>query len=609
MNEVNTSNLKSDKPFKSFVQSQIYFLKLIYKEHPLNFILFILLTLFGAVLSPILVLLNKETIDTISSLGENSNIQWAIILLLLTFLLNFSTSFSAELEDYVFTKITLTVNFVLKELLSNKLMKLPLEIFEDSSFYDKIKLAEISLNGSGVNVTQSLVSIAGNIFSLVGIFGVLMTVHWSLPLTLFFSTLPGIIFIFIIKIKSYRMEKNISALEREMGFTDSLFSEKSALKEIKIYDLKDHLLKKWKNLFKKTRNIKLDVAIWDLKSKSFSLLVLQGTHLGVSIFLVYQIFGNELSIGSYVALLSAVTMVQGLFGSLGGNFGNIFETAIYNNSLLSILEYESFEKEKENLLNIYDIEQINIKNASFSYPNSDREILKNISLTVNKGDKISIVGSNGSGKTTLAYCLLGLYEFDTGEFLINNLEFNKIDKTSYYKRIASVFQDFIRYKYNVRENIAFGNLESLESNEEIYNTLEKVGLKNKILNFENQLNTFLAKELPGGTELSGGEWQRIALGRAFLKRADLILLDEPTAALDPINELIIFEMFHELYRDKTTITISHRIGPTKLSDLIIVMDDGKIVEKGTFDELLEQRGVFNNMYEAQSVWYKNKVYV
>ena len=191
--------------------------------------------------------------------------------------------------------------------------------------------------------------------------------------------------------------------------------------------------------------------------------------------------------------------------------------------------------------------------------------------------------------------------------MINGMDINLLNKESFFNRIAVVFQDFIRYKYSVRENIALGNLKYLEYDQILYKILDEVELKNKVLDYPGKLDTTLSKEFLYGTDLSGGEWQRIALGRALIKDADVVILDEPTASLDPISELRIFELFHKLYPDKTTISISHRIGPTRLSDLIIVMEEGRIVERGTFDELMELKGHYYSMYEAQSKWYKENV--
>jgi len=608
MKEETIIRKKNEKPFKIFIRSQIYFLKLIIKEHPKNAMFFVLITLLSSVSPPLVVLLNKETIDKISNInGDITAFKTVIYLLILYYLLNYAIEIFREAQDYIFEKISLTINFILKGMISEKLMMTPLKKFEDSFFYDTIKLANISLSGSGIKVVQNLIGVIGSLISLVGIFGILMSIHWSLPFALFLSTLPGIILIFASKMKSYHMERELSSIEREMSFTEGLFTDKRSLREIKIYNTGEFLLNKWKQLFEGTAKRKLNLAFWELKSKSLAIFILQISSLAVSIFLVYQIFGKELSIGSYIALITAVTTVQGLFGSIGGNLGDIFETAMYNEALLKILNYKEKEKEKGNLIPVNSIESISLENASFYYPNSNEKVLDNVSLHISKGDNISIVGYNGSGKTTLAYCLLGLFELNQGSLKVNNINFNDIDKSVYLDRVSAVFQDFMRYKYTVKENVGMGNLNKINNDGKIYESLEKVGMDKKIENYSNGLETFLTKELPEGSELSGGEWQRIALARAFLKDADLIVLDEPTAALDPISELQVFDIFHELSNNKTTLTISHRIGPTKRSDLIIVMNQGKIVEQGSFHELINKKGMFYTMYESQSQWYKDEL--
>nr|WGD63213.1 ABC transporter ATP-binding protein [Bacillus subtilis] len=322
--------------------------------------------------------------------------------------------------------------------------------------------------------------------------------------------------------------------------------------------------------------------------------------------LINQISHNVLSIGDYVALLGAVTTVQILFSSIGGNLGSIFETAIFNNALMELLEYEVKNETGYEKVRVEEVEGLRLENVSFSYPGTDTMVLDNICMEINKGENISIVGYNGSGKTTLIKCLIGLYEVNQGDVYINEINLKEINKESFYQRVSAIFQDFFKYKYSVRENVAFGDLEKLQNDKEIYRSLENVGLSEKIKNFESKLETYLTREIPDGSDLSGGEWQRIAIARGFLKDCDLIILDEPTAAVDPIMELEIFELFNSLSKNKTTLTISHRLGPTKFSDRIIVMDKGRIVEEGSFHSLMEQKGLYYQMYQSQSNWYKEE---
>ncbi|WP_240315616.1 ABC transporter ATP-binding protein [Sporosarcina sp. PTS2304] len=451
-----------------------------------------------------------------------------------------------------------------------------------------------------------MIGILKNLISLVGILGILLSIHWTVPIALFVSTLPGIVLIFIAKSRSYKMNVTTSPLQRELGFTDGLFINKSSIKEIKINNLGDYLIKRWSHLYKNIQKRNLGLAGWEAKTKSFAALFLQIASLCVSLILINQISKGVLSIGDYVALLGAVTTVQTLFSSIGGNLGSIFETAIFNNALMSILEYEVKNGGDKKEDYVESIESISLDNVTFFYPRSDVKALANISLTIKKGENVSIVGYNGSGKTTLVKCLIGLYEVNQGSCYINGRNIKEINRESYYHKISAIFQDFFKYKYSVRENVAFGDLDKLKNDEELYQLLESVGLSNKVKNYKNKLETYLTREIPDGSDLSGGEWQRIAIARGFLKDSDVIVLDEPTAAVDPITELEIFELFNSLSKDKTTITISHRLGPTKYSDRIIVLDKGKIVEEGSFQTLIKKRGLFYEMYQSQSNWYKDE---
>ncbi|EEM49107.1 ABC superfamily ATP binding cassette transporter, membrane protein [Bacillus thuringiensis serovar pakistani str. T13001] len=488
-----------------------------------------------------------------------------------------------------------------------KLIKIPLKEYEDSSFFDTINLANIAISGNGVRVISSLIGVLQSLISLIGICGILLAIHWILPIALFLSTLPGIILIFIAKSKNYRMTKETAAKDRELGFTDNLFVDKSAIREIKINDSGDFLLNKWSNLFKVIQKYKLNLALWECKTKSIAALLLQVSSLVVSLILVYQIFDNKLSIGDYVALLGAVASVQSIFGSIGSHLGSIFETAIYNSALMQILDYDVKNKKEVDPIEIQSVEEISLKNISFYYPKTNVKVLDNINLKINKGENISIVGHNGSGKTTLVKCILGLYDVSDGEIRVNEKNIKDIDKITYFERVAAIFQDFYKYKFSVRENLGFGNLKKLNDDQELYNALQKVGLYEKVKNYQFNLDTYLTREIPAGRELSGGEWQKLAIARGFLKDSDLIILDEPTAALDPLSEMKIFELFNKLSENKTTITISHRLGPTKYSDRIIVMDNGNIVEEGNYDELMNKRGVYYEMYLSQAKWYEEQI--
>lgn len=583
-------------------------MKLIYSEHPKSIISFLIIALITSLTPPAIIALNKYTIDNISLIGSNPDIYKTVMLLLVaTFVIQYFTAVLSNIDEYIFVVISQSVNFVLKKLLIEKQFKIPMEKYEESAFFDKLNLANNAISYSGVGVVSHTFEIGKSIVSLLGILGLLMTIHWTMPLALFLSTLPGIVVLFITKQQNYKMNVATSPASRQMEFTDKLFSTKNSLAEIKIFGLGDYLLNRWGLLFSDIRDHNLKIAKWEAKAKSVAVLFLQLSSFLVSLLLVHQISDGRLSIGDYVALIGAVTVVQGLFASAGGSVSAIYEVAIYNDALLEVLEHEVDDNEIKIGNRIDEINTIELEDISFKYPDEQNFAIENVNLIIKKGKSVSIVGYNGSGKSTLVKCLTGLYNVTSGRILINDVDYKDIAKSSLFERISIVMQDFYKYKYTVRENIGFGNLENLKKDEKLNQLLQDVDLLERINKTQMGIDSYLTKEMPYGVDLSGGEWQRIAIARAQFKNADLVILDEPTAAIDPISEVSIFKLFKDVSKNKTSITISHRLGPTKFSDRIIVMDKGRIVEDGHFDELISSKGLFFEMYQAQADWYREEV--
>lgn len=199
-----------------------------------------------------------------------------------------------------------------------------------------------------------------------------------------------------------------------------------------------------------------------------------------------------------------------------------------------------------------------------------------------------------------------MYNVNEGSVEINGINITQISKVKLYRIVSAIFQDYTKYKYTLRENLSFGDLSKLDDDPYLFSVLEKVNLREKVMKLDNKLDSFLTKEIQEGIELSGGEWQKIALARGLITDADLIILDEPTSALDPISELQVFEIFHKLAKNKTTITISHRLGPTKFADRIIVMNKGEIEEEGSYEQLMEKRGLYYEMYMTQAKFYNSE---
>ena len=250
---------------------------------------------------------------------------------------------------------------------------------------------------------------------------------------------------------------------------------------------------------------------------------------------------------------------------------------------------------------------LEFKGVRFKYPGTDNYILKGISFKMESGRHYAFVGLNGAGKTTITKLLTGLYDEFEGDILINDKNISEYGQGELKSFFSVVYQDFARYHITMKDNIRIGGINAMESEDEaerIKQAVERVGLQETVKKLPDGIDTPLGKIKGGGMDVSGGEWQRIAMARAVMNPAPVRILDEPTAALDPISESRLYEEYEQISRDKTTIFISHRLGSTKLADEILVIGDGHIIENGTHDELMDLDGVYTQMYESQRSWYQ-----
>lgn len=317
--------------------------------------------------------------------------------------------------------------------------------------------------------------------------------------------------------------------------------------------------------------------------------------LSVLMLLVYFVYSGVISIGLFAAIYYSIsqitTMLRGAIESMGAAL-----VGISNTSFLVRLLDENCDLGKD--ADIPKDQDIRLRDVSFAYPNASRNALKNINLTIKAGTSLAIVGENGSGKSTLTKIIMGLYDPIKGAVVYGNKPLHMYSHASKFKGISAVFQHFIKYKLSVEDNIKMGNITSEQATNDF---IDKVEINLPELNIKG--NTILSREF-GGQDLSGGEWQRIAIARGLYCPHNLIVLDEPTAAIDPIEEANVFESFKRISVGKTCVFVTHRLGSTKIADRIIVMDKGEIVEEGTHSELLNMQGRYYELLQSQAQWYE-----
>jgi ATP-binding cassette subfamily B protein len=286
-------------------------------------------------------------------------------------------------------------------------------------------------------------------------------------------------------------------------------------------------------------------------------------------------------------------------------FTRISESSLYLKDYFDFLDIRSeYKNEKEVPLPEKIKTGFEFKNVYFAYPESDNQIVKDISFVIKAGEKIAFVGQNGAGKTTLTKLLLRFYEPTSGEILLDGININRYNKADYQEYFGVLFQDFFKYEFSVKENIAIGKIDEINDYERIQKAAE-LSLADEVVSelkygYEQQLGKRFAK----GQELSGGQWQKIALARAYMKNAEVMILDEPTSALDAKAESEVFERFIGLIKDKTSVIISHRFSTVRQADRILVLQEGKILESGTHNELMENNKLYAQLFTLQAEGYQ-----
>ena len=471
--------------------------------------------------------------------------------------------------------------------------------FEDTSRLNDINKANNGAYGVVHLVFTGILILTGYLSYFIFMSIYLYKLNPILSLVILCAFIPVIINQ-VIRIKIFaKLEDESAPLRREFEYNEKYLIDREFFKETRLLGGFKYFNKRYENSLES-----LNEKIWKAEKKSNTLEILMKSFTivgyGLTLYLLFRsLMDGKITVGAFTAVLTSIEMIFGMAEELiCSQIGGLTQELGSVKNLVRFLEIpEKGGKEIE----FNNAPSLEIKNMSFSYPQSDTLILKDINLKIDAKETIAIVGSNGAGKSTLMRVLLGLYPATKGEVLINGYDMKNISNESIFKNTSAVFQKFERYKFDLRENITISDINN-SKDEKVLDVLDETDIEVNSRSFENGLDTLLSKEF-GGTDLSGGQWQRVAIARGLYKFNNFIVLDEPTAAIDPVEEGKIFNKFKELSKDKTAIIVTHRMGTVKIADRVVVLDKGEILQIGTHEELLSINGQYKTMYDAQSKWY------
>jgi ATP-binding cassette subfamily B protein len=481
----------------------------------------------------------------------------------------------------------------------------PLIEYEEPGFYDRLQRVQSNAVSQPFVMTQGVIGIVGG---LTGLAGLVASVLVLSPLVLPLLIVAGLPLYVGTRILS-RLEFNFVVEQvprmRLRNYLRSLQVERDAAKEVRAFALTEALRARFDRVYVEYLTA-LRQHVRRRLTVSLITNVLSATAIAVTlIFLIWLVARGDLDLAAAGAAIVAVRMIAGQLTGLFGGVQKVFESSLYLDDLDEFLAMKPTAQSLEMAGDPapHGFATLKAEELTFSYPETDRPALRGASLTVNAGEIVALVGENGSGKTTLAKLLAGLYEPARGVIRWDGVDVAKYQRNSLRESIALIFQDFIRYQLTARENIGFGRVENVTDADKITRAAQQAGAHEFLERQPNGYETILSRMFKGGKDLSIGQWQRVAIARAFFRDAPFVILDEPTASLDPRAEHALFEALRELLADRTVLFISHRLSTVRSADRIYVLHDGEIIEHGTHDELIALGGRYAELFNLQAAAY------
>ncbi|MEH2121613.1 ABC transporter ATP-binding protein [Nostoc sp.] len=490
-------------------------------------------------------------------------------------------------------------------LILEKALTLDLRQFEDSEFYDKLTNARREASVRPLSLVSRTFGLVQNALSLIT-YGILL-VNFSVwaVLVLILAAMP----VFIAETKfageAFRLFSWRASETREQHYLESLLAREDFVTEVKLYQLGKMLLGRYRDLFDQLygedRDLTLRRGLWGYLLG----LVSTGAFYLAYAWIVLETVLGKISLGDMTMYLTVFRQGQSTFSNALTSIGGMYEDNLYLSNLYDFLEEEVPKSWGKATIGLNPQDGIRFENVSFTYPGSSKPALRNISLHLKPREKLAIVGENGSGKTTLIKLLTRLYTPDSGRIFLDGLDLQEWDVDVLRRRIGVIFQNFVRYQFTVGENIGVGDVEHLENKTNWQTAAQKGMAQSFIDQLPQSFQTQLGRWFKDGQELSGGQWQKIALSRAFMRsQADILVLDEPTSAIDAQAEFEIFNHFRAITQNQMVLLISHRFSTVRMADKILVIENGEVIEQGTHKELLQLGGRYAKLFLLQAAGYQ-----
>ncbi|MEC0767211.1 ABC transporter ATP-binding protein [Bacillus atrophaeus] len=577
--------------------------KLFIKVDKKSFIQITVLAFTSGFIPPLLLLLNQALLNTLQLEIKVSNVLSILLTLIAVYIMQIMVNQYKQYKEEVFSnKLAYFINLEIMK----KTKDLTLPDFENPYTYDQIQRVTSESSYRPYQIFSEILVILSSAVTLISTSIIIIIWKWWIVIFLFLTPIISSLYYIKLGKKEYEIEWERTPLRRKLFYYIFLMTRDFNVKEIKLFNLGSLLIDRYKKInisFLETDN---NIARRKLKIGVIFETINQLIIGALMLYIIMKVLTKEIMFGTMMALIQGLISTQTSLKTLMQGIFSIYENNLYVNNFFDFMKtkiiiHSNLISEKK--IELADINKITFNDVSFKYPNTDNYALKGISFELKKGETIALVGGNGSGKSTLIKLITRLYEDYQGEILINSIPIEKYSIESVRNQMSVIFQDFVKFEFSIRENIGFGDWEKMMDEEALYKATSISGASKIINKSTSRFDTQLGKMFNDGNQLSGGEWQKIAISRAIFKPASLYIMDEPSSALDIYSEQDLFNKYNSFLKNKIGLFITHRFTTVQQANRIIVMDDGKIIECGTHEELLEKKSVYYDLYSSQKNIY------
>lgn len=604
-------NLKSQ--IRNFFYRLYYIFRIVWETRPWILVLMIFMAFFNGIAPVISAFINARLLNALlkafnaSINGLNNEFKLVMTFLILQFGFMFLDDFINSINRILIRISNELVGNQVNLKIMHKAKTIDLASFDSPEFYEKFENASREASNRPIQVTNATFSIISTLISVVSFVTVLTAISYFAPIIIIILSIPSAIINFVYRRKNFQYVRRRSKQRRQMNYYSSLMTNKDIIKEIKMFNLADSFIARYQKTylqyFQGLRKLITVEGAWMILITIITTIV----HGGMFLFIAREVSYGRLEIGAYALYTGALKSIAGGISSLISTTGSIYEGTLFIDNMIEFMS----EKQTIKAVNHparkvlrHHPHQIVFDKVYFRYPGSNHDVIKNLSLTINSQDTVVLVGLNGAGKTTLIKLLTRLYDPTSGNIYLDGHDIREYDVNSLYQIFGIIFQDFGKYAVTVEENIGFGEIEKPFDISQIEKAAFQSSAQDFIKHFDKGYQTPLMRIFDDhGEELSTGQWQKIAIARAFYKDSDILILDEPTAALDAIAEQEIYDQFDTLRKGKMTIFVSHRLSSATIASKIFVLQAGHLIEEGNHQSLMADQGHYWKLFTTQAERY------